>query len=67
MTVSELIEYLKTQPQDLTVLYAAYSEYNLLGCDQIEIVTACFPRPDGWVANSRPDRPEKEYLLFPGN
>ena len=67
MTVSELIEHLKIQPQDLPVAYSLFSEQKLLECDEIEIVVACVPRYDGWVENSRPDRPDQEYLLFPGN
>lgn len=67
MTVAELIEFLQTQPQDLQVIYACYSENDLLQADEIRIVEACEPRPDGWVANKRPDKPTRTYLCFPGN
>ncbi len=67
MTVADLIEFLKTQPQDLTVLYRAYSEQQSLEADQIDVVELCEPRVDGWVQNKRPDKPTRKYLLFPGN
>ena len=67
MTVSELIAYLQTQPQDLHVAYDIYSERSLLEARDIKIVEACIPRPDGWIQNKRPDMPTQMYLLFPGN
>lgn len=67
MTVAELIEFLKTQPQDLQVIHEMCSEYCLLEADAIYIGHACEPRPDGWVPNKRPDKPSKQYLIFPGN
>jgi hypothetical protein len=67
MTVSELIEFLKTQPQDLPVAYAIYSEYALLESEDIVVRGLCLPREDGWVASKRPDRPSQQYLVFPGN
>ena len=67
MNVAELIEFLKTQPQDLPVAYALHSEYCLLELDDIEVVKACEPRPDGWVHGARPDKPTRLYLMFPGN
>lgn len=67
MTVSELIEFLKTQPQDLQVVHGMYSEYLLLNPDNIRIETLSEPRNDGWVASSRSNNPHQEYLVFPGN
>jgi len=67
MTVSELIAYLQTQPQDLQVAYDIYSERSLLEARDIKIMEACIPRPDGWIQNKRPDMPTQTYLLFPGN
>jgi hypothetical protein len=67
MTVSELIAYLQTQPQDLQVAYDIYSERSLLEAKEIKIVEACLPRADGWIQNKRPDMPTQTYLLFPGN
>lgn len=67
MKVSELIEFLKTQPQDIEVAIEMYSEQCLLELDWIKVVQGCPPRPDGWVQHDRPDMPKQEYLLFPGN
>jgi hypothetical protein len=67
MTVKELIEFLKTQPQDLDVAYHCYSEQTLLEVHEIKIENLCAARPDGWIQNHRPDLPTKPYLVFPGN
>lgn len=67
MTVKELIEFLKTQPQDLLVAYKICSEQCLLEEMDIEIKDLCEARPDGWVQNQRPDKPTVKYLVFPGN
>ena len=67
MTVSELIEFLKTQPQDLQVAYTRYSEQCLLDCEDIEITECCEPRLDGWIHHQRDDKPSQMYLMFPGN
>jgi hypothetical protein len=67
ITVRELIEYLKTQPQDIPVAYYCFSERLLLRLDDISLGVGCIPRPDGWVQNSRPDMPSQPYLCFPGN
>ena len=67
MTVAELVEFLKTQPQDLQVAYQMFSENDLLETKDIRIASLCKPRPDGWVQNKRPDMPTQDYLLFPGN
>ena len=67
MTVRELIEFLKTQPQDLQVAYQCYSEQVLLNQEYIKIETCCQPRPDGWIQDERPDMPTQDYLMFPGN
>jgi hypothetical protein len=67
MTVRELIEFLQTQPQDMLVAYQIYSENCLLEVKDITIERCCEPRADGWVANPRPDKPTRDYLMFPGN
>lgn len=67
MTVSELIEFLKTQDQELQVIYQCCSEQVILEAKEICELEGCEPRPDGWVQNKRPDMPFKKYLSFPGN
>jgi len=67
MKVKELIEFLQTQPQDLDVGYKCFSEQVILDKDDITIEEACFPRPDGWIQDKRPDMPYQKYLMFPGN
>lgn len=67
MTVADLIEFLKTQRQDLQVIHRSCSEHALLEVEDIYEGEACEPRPDGWVANERPDKSTKTYLIFPGN
>lgn len=67
MTVSELIDFLHTQPQDLPVAYRCCSENCLLEAKDIKTDELCLDRGDGWVANKRPDRASRTYLVFPGN
>lgn len=67
MTVAELIEFLKTQPQDMQVAYYLFSEQCLLTKESISIEEHCEPRPDGWIQNRRPDMKSRAYLMFPGN
>lgn len=67
MRVKELIEFLKTQPQELQVAYRCCSEQVLLKPDDIYVTALCEPREDGWIQNRRPDKPTQDYLLFPGN
>jgi len=67
MKVSELIEFLQRQPQEIEVVYQCFSEQRLLEQDLITIGKFCLPRPDGWVHDNRPDKPSQEYLCFPGN
>lgn len=67
MTVAELIEYLKTQPQDLQVAHKQYSEQLLVEVEDIQIEEHCEPRPDGWIQDKRDDMPSQQYLMFPGN
>ncbi len=67
MKVSELIDFLKTQPQELTVVYCCYSEQCMLDAESIKIEELGLEREDGWVHNPRPDKPTKKYLVFPGN
>lgn len=67
MKVSELIEFLKKQPQDLPVAYHCCSEQALLEASEIVVIELCKARIDGWVANERPDKKKVPYLVFPGN
>ncbi len=67
MKVRELIELLRTMPQEIDVAYMCCSEQVLLGDSDIGLRRGCPPRPDGWIQNERPDIEAQEYLLFPGN
>jgi hypothetical protein len=67
MTVAELIEFLKKQPQDILVCYGLYSEQCLLKAEDITVEEFGEPRGDGWVQNFRLDKPAQKYLSFPGN
>jgi len=67
ITVAELIEHLQKQPQDMLVAYQCWSEQCLLETADIEVMTLCEARPDGWIQSKRPDMPTREYLVFPGN
>ena len=67
MKVKELIEFLKTQDQNLVVIYALHSEQKVMDMNNIEVFEGCRERPDGWVQDKRPDMPTKKYLRFPGN
>jgi hypothetical protein len=67
MTVAELIDYLRSQPQDLQVAYDIWSEHCLLECSDIRLLGACEPRQDGWIQRKRKDMPTRTYLMLPGN
>jgi len=67
MTVAELIDFLRGEPQDMQVAYRLYSEQCLLTLDEIKVAELCYPRSDGWVQNKRPDMESQPYLLLPGN
>lgn len=67
MKVKELIELLKTFPEDLPVVYQRWSEYCLMEAEDIVEATLCEARPDGWVQSFREDMPTTDYLIFPGN
>ena len=67
MKVSELIELLKTYPQDLQVAREMYSEQLLLTTEDLSIEECCQPRPDGWIEHKRPDKPTQTYLVIAGN
>jgi len=67
ITVSDLIDFLKNQRQDLPVAYRCFSEFVLMEVSEIEISELCHPRADGWVHDNRPDKPTMEYIVFPGN
>ncbi len=67
MTVSELIDFLRTQQQDMLVAIERYSEYCVIEAKDIELMELCKPRPDGWIHSLRPDAETQTYLVFPGN
>jgi len=67
MTVRELIAFLQTQAPDLPVAYECCSEWNTLEAEQIKVEALCYPRPDGWIHDKRPDKPLQDYLVLPGN
>jgi len=67
MKVSDLIDFLKTQPPELPVAIRMYSDQQLLEVDDIVVKEFCEPRSDGWVQSKRPDKQSIKYLLFPGN
>lgn len=67
MTVKELIEFLQNYPPEMPIAYTCYSEQTELEAKFISVESLCEARPDGWVANSRPDKPSIEWLVFPGN
>lgn len=67
MNVSELISFLQSQPQHLTVVYQLHSEQCLMESTDIKVKQLSVARPDGWVPDARPDQPRQEYLVFPGN
>lgn len=67
MTVSELIELLKTYPQDLLVAREIYSEQYLLKPENLTIDVLCEPRRDGSIQNYRKDKPYRQYLVIDGN
>ena len=67
MTVSELIAFLQTQPQDIQVGYQCYSENCLLDMKDILVVELSSHRADGWIHDKRRDTPTQNYLIFPGN
>lgn len=65
MTVRELIELLKGFDPEMSVCYSSCSEYCLLDASDIKVEDLCHARPDGWVANQRPDQPTTKYLALP--
>jgi len=67
MTVADLIEFLKTQPQDLPVAYCQYSDYTALKAEYIGVEQLQIARIDGYVGEARPDKPTQPWLVFPGN
>lgn len=64
MTVKDLINLLHTFPPELTVIRSKWSEAVLLEPSDVGLAKACWPRPDGWVENARPDKAKQEYLLL---
>lgn len=67
ITVADLIEFLKQQPQGIPVAYRCCSEDVLLELKDIEVMQLQPARFDGWVHDARPDRETIDYLVFPGN
>jgi hypothetical protein len=66
-TVADLIAFLQTHRQDMAVCYQCCSEYTTFEHGDFKVASFCYPRPDGWVHDARPDREKQEYLVFPGN
>jgi len=81
MIVKELIELLKTFPEDALVIYTAYSDYNPLETNDIRLITSeeklishkghLMNIKEAWLdlRNNQFENPP-EYLtavLFPGN
>jgi hypothetical protein len=66
MTVAELIEYLKTQPQELHVVYQYQdgSESCLLHLSTIEIQELPHPWMDGWIPPYKEGRLTQQYLVL---
>jgi hypothetical protein len=67
MTVTELIELLKTYPPEMLVAAEMYSEQYVVTPDDFSVNRLCVPRPDGWVQNYRDDKETMEYLVIRGN
>ena len=67
MSVSELIEFLKTFPGDMPVCYRFCSDFALLEAKEITTAKLQFARTDGYVHDARPDKDGTEYLILPGN
>jgi hypothetical protein len=67
MKVHELIDLLQTQPQQLEVVYKFCSDYRILEAEEITVEDFCVERADGYVQYTRPDKPNKKYLVLPGN
>lgn len=67
MTVRELIEFLKTQPQDALVAFCQYSDYTAMEAEHIDLMNLQSARVDGYVGEARPDKPTQQWLVFPGN
>lgn len=67
MTVLDLIKLLQTFPSTLTVAYCCCSEQCIMEANDIYVMEAGEPRPDGWIHDKRPNKPTRNYLVFPGN
>ena len=73
MTVSELIEFLKTQPQDIQVAYKEaetdFSNDRAWVLDEQDIKVVRFSQTwcPGGLQIFRDDTPTQQYLVFPGN
>lgn len=67
MTVSELIEILKSKQQDMLVAFKCFSEHVLMRPEDISESDLSEARPDGWIHSPRTDKPSAKYLVFPGN
>lgn len=67
LTVQALIAHLLTLDGNLPVVYRCCSEYDEMTVGHIQIEDLCYPRPDGWVQDKRPDWPSQTYCVFPGH
>lgn len=64
MTVSELIEHLKTLPPELPVAMDLWSEQIIVNIEDVTVKQLGETRADGWVPNARPDKPTTGYVVF---
>jgi hypothetical protein len=72
MTVKELIEHLKTFPEDLPVLYAIYSDNKMLEAEDIKIAKFMeYRKNDGYYPRNSDSATgvfrRFEGVSFPGN
>lgn len=68
ITVAQLIEKLKEFDPSLLVAYRKYSDWALLDLNDLIIEAGQPPREgDGYISLPRPDKPQQQYLMFPGN
>lgn len=64
MSVADLIELLKTCPQDMLVGISRHSEHCLLQQRNVQVLELCKPRSDGWIHDKRPDMDTQNYLII---
>ena len=73
MTVAELIEFLKTQPQDIQVAYREFNEYQayetacVLSRGDIQVARFSVTWGPEYLIAQRGNEAAQQYLVFPGN